>query len=47
MDEVNTSPNSNQNSPKNPEELKRVLEAVLLGSQQALSVSELRKIFLE
>ena len=47
MDEVNTSPNSNQNSPKNPEELKRVLEAVLLGSQQALSVSELRKILLE
>ena len=47
MDEVNTSPNSNQNSPKNPEELKRVLEAVLLGSQQALSVSELRKVFLE
>ena len=47
MDEVNTSPNSNQNSPKIPEELKRVLEAVLLGSQQALSVSELRKIFLE
>ena len=47
MDEVNISPNSNQNSPKNPEELKRVLEAVLLGSQQALSVSELRKIFLE
>ena len=47
MDEVNTSPNSSQNSPKNPEELKRVLEAVLLGSQQALSVSELRKIFLE
>ena len=47
MDEVNTSTNSNQNSPKNPEELKRVLEAVLLGSQQALSVSELRKIFLE
>jgi segregation and condensation protein B len=47
MDEVNTGPNSNQNSPKNPEELKRVLEAVLLGSQQALSVSELRKVFLE
>ena len=47
MDEVNTSPNSNQNSPKNPEELKRVLEAVLLGSQQALSVSELKKVFLE
>ena len=47
MDEVNTSPNSSQNSPKNPEELKRVLEAVLLGSQQALSVSDLRKIFLE
>ncbi len=47
MDEVNTSPNSNQNSPKNPEELKRVLEAVLLGSQQALSLSELRKVFLD
>ena len=47
MDEVNTSPNSNQNSPKNPEELKRVLEAVLLGSQQALSLSELKKVFLE
>ena len=47
MDEVNTSPSSNQNSPKNPEELKRVLEAVLLGSQQALSLSELKKVFLE
>ena len=47
MDEVNTSLNSNQNSPKNPDELKRVLEVVLLSSQQALSVSELKKVFLE
>ena len=47
MDEVNTSPNSNQNPPNNPGELKRVLEAVLLSSQQALSVFELRKVFLE
>ena len=47
MDEVNTSPNSNQNPPNNLGELKRVLEAVLLSSQQALSVFELRKVFLE
>ena len=47
MNEVNTSPNSDQNSPNNPDQLKRVLEAVLLGSQQALSLSELKKVFLE
>ena len=47
MDEVNLSSNSNQISPNNPGELKRVLEAVLLSSQQALSVFELRKVFLE
>lgn len=34
-------------SPENTAQLKRVLEAVLLSSQQPLSVSELRKIFVE
>jgi segregation and condensation protein B len=47
MDEVNPDPNSIQNPPNNPGELKRVLEAVLLSSQQALSVFELRKVFVE
>ena len=47
MDEVNPDPNSIQNPPYNPGELKRVLEAVLLSSQQALSVFELRKVFVE
>ena len=47
MDEANLSSNSNQISPNNPGELKRVLEAVLLSSQQALSVFELRKVFVE
>ena len=47
MDEVNPDPNSIQNPPINPGELKRVLEAVLLSSQQALSVFELRKVFVE
>ena len=47
IDEVNPDPNSIQNPPNNPGELKRVLEAVLLSSQQALSVFELRKVFVE
>lgn len=47
MDEVNTSPSSNPDSPTNPEKLKRVLEAVLLSTQQALSVSDLKKVFIE
>lgn len=34
-------------SPENTAQLKRVLEAVLLSAQQPLSVSELRKIFVE
>jgi segregation and condensation protein B len=34
-------------SPGNPEQLKRVLEAVLLSAQQPLSQSELRKVFIE
>lgn len=47
MDEVNTSPSSNPDSPTNPEKLKRVLEAVLLSTQQSLSVFELKKVFIE
>ena len=47
MDEVNTSPSSNPDSPTNPEKLKRVLEAVLLSTQQSLSVFELKKVFVE
>lgn len=34
-----------QNSPSNTGELKRILEAVLLSAQQALSLSELRRVF--
>lgn len=34
-------------SPSNPEQLKRILEAVLLSAQQPLSQSELRKVFVE
>jgi segregation and condensation protein B len=34
-------------SPENTTQLKRVLEAVLLSSQQPLSLSELRKVFVE
>ena len=49
MDEMNTPPGSMSNpdpqSPDNPGQLKRVLEAVLLSAQQPLSVLELRKVF--
>lgn len=34
-------------SPENTTQLKRVLEAVLLSSQQSLSLSDLRKVFVE
>ena len=34
-------------SPENPEQIKRVLEAVLLSAPQALSVSDLKKVFTE
>ncbi|MFZ4538358.1 SMC-Scp complex subunit ScpB [Propionivibrio sp.] len=47
MDELNKNSNINSNSPNNPGELKRVLEAVLLSSQQPLSVFDLRKVFVE
>ena len=40
-----TSPVPSDNSPSNTGELKRVLEAVLLSAQQALSLSELRRVF--
>lgn len=42
---VTASPSSRQ--PDNPGELKRILEAVLLSAQQPLSVSELKKVFIE
>ena len=32
-------------SPDNPQQLKRVLEAVLLSAQQPVSMLELRKVF--
>ena len=51
MDELNTDSNTNpnniQNPLNNPGELKRVLEAVLLSSQQPLSLYDLRKVFSE
>ena len=45
--EQDRKPNPIQNPPSNTGELKRVLEAVLLSSQQPLSVFELRKVFVE
>ena len=39
------SPLPSETSPSNTGELKRVLEAVLLSAQQALSLSELRRVF--
>ncbi|MEZ7911834.1 MAG: SMC-Scp complex subunit ScpB [Propionivibrio sp.] len=55
MDETNlppvteTSPEANAQttatSPDNPQQLKRVLEAVLLSAQQPVSMLELRKVF--
>ena len=55
MDETNlppvteTSPEANAQttatSPDNPQQLKRVLEAVLLSAQQPLSMLEVRKVF--
>jgi segregation and condensation protein B len=51
MDELNIDSNTNsgtiQNPPDSPDALKNVLEAVLLTAQQPLSVSELRKVFVE
>jgi len=51
MDELNIDSNTNsgtiQNPPGSPDALKNVLEAVLLAAQQPLSVSELRKVFVE
>lgn len=51
MDELNIDSNINsgsaQNPPNSPDALKNVLEAVLLAAQQPLSVSELRKVFVE
>lgn len=41
MDETNLPPTS----PDNPQQLKRVLEAVLLSAQQPVSMLELRKVF--
>lgn len=51
MEEVsnpsNIPPETPNSLPDNPEELKRVLEAALLATQQPLSVSELRRMFVE
>ncbi|HEX5803611.1 MAG TPA: SMC-Scp complex subunit ScpB [Azospira sp.] len=51
MEEVsnpsNIPPETQNSLPDNPEELKRVLEAALLATQQPLSVSELRRMFVE
>jgi len=43
----NTSQNPEHAAPNNPGNLKRVLEAVLLSSQQPLTPAELRKVFLD
>jgi segregation and condensation protein B len=37
----------NNNLPNNPDEVKRVLEAALLAAQQPLTVSDMRKMFIE
>ena len=37
--------NSETDLLSNPEQVKRILEAVLLSAQQALSVNELKKVF--
>jgi segregation and condensation protein B len=51
MNELKTDSNNSQSpdraAPNNPGKLKRVLEAVLLSSQQPLTPAELRKVFLE
>ena len=51
MDELNidskTDSGTIENPPDSPVALKNVLEAVLLAAQQPLSVSELRKVFVE
>ena len=49
MDELNTEPNSPSESkiPTNTTQLKRILEAVLLGTQQPLTAGELKKVFVE
>lgn len=47
MAELNIKPSQStlRSSPGHPDELKRVLEAVLLAAQQPLSLSDLRKVF--
>ena len=55
MDETNLPPTTETSteaseqatatSPDNPQQLKRVLEAVLLSAQQPVSMLELRKVF--
>ena len=45
--DLNTSKSPDHAAPNNPGKLKRVLEAVLLSSQQPLTPAELRKVFLE
>lgn len=47
MDETNIETNTELTSPTNPGKLKRVLEAVLLSAQQALTPADLKKVFLE
>lgn len=49
MDETNTeaSIRPEATTPGNPAQIKRILEAVLLGASQPLSVGELRKVFPE
>lgn len=41
----NTNPNSETDQLSNPEQVKRILEAVLLSAQHALSIAELKKVF--
>ncbi len=49
MDDLNTEASSRTEAkiPSNTAQLKRILEAVLLSAQQALSVGELKKVFVE
>lgn len=47
MDELRTEPIPEAATPSNTAQLKRILEAVLLGAQQPLTVNELKKVFVE
>ena len=47
MDVLITEQSDSSQTPNNPARLKRVLEAVLLSAQQALTPLELRKVFLD